>query len=326
MSPEYIATTPRIASIDVQNGVHFLKSIGVADKALPLLDRLSDADTIGLAMPLKFNALLSQANIAPIAVRLLRHQDGRSAKGRTPYELWRDDRPMFEAYQEAQSLENRSKLRADYWASFVVTPSGETLLAGFYACRYLGVNEVERVRPHAAGTDPVGSCDVYSLALDERLNDLAGRLVIDWGNAQRAWIQRADNQDKVVLLIRETFREPDFPGFARFISPLSKVEELPAAWVTALSSSRGVYLLTCPKTREQYVGSASGAQGFHGRWLSYARDGHGGNQGLKSRDPSDYQVSVLEVAGSTATTDEIIAMEDLWKRKLQSREMGLNRN
>jgi hypothetical protein len=60
--------------------------------------------------------------------------------------------------------------------------------------------------------------------------------------------------------------------------------------------------------------------------VSYARDGHGGNVGLKSRDPSDYQVSILEVAGSAATVDEIIAMEGLWKQKLQSREMGLNRN
>ena len=44
-------------------------------------------------MPLRFNALLAPAGIAPASVRLLRHQDSRSAKGRTPYELWRDERP-----------------------------------------------------------------------------------------------------------------------------------------------------------------------------------------------------------------------------------------
>jgi hypothetical protein len=277
-------------------------------------------------MPLRFNTILGQSGIAPSTVRLLRHQDSRSAKGRTPYELWRDDHPAFEIYQGTQSFVNRSKLRGDYWASFVATPGGETLLAGLYGCRYLGVNEVERIWPHAVGADPAGTCDVYELTLDERLNDLAGRLVIAWGDSERAWIQRADNQDKVVLQIKEAFREPDFPGFARFISSLSKVEALPAGWVAALSSSRGIYLLTCPKTREQYVGSATGADGFHGRWLSYAQDGHGGNVGLKSRDPSDYQVSILEVAGSAATIEEIIAMEVLWKRKLQSREMGLNKN
>ncbi len=188
------------------------------------------------------------------------------------------------------------------------------------------MNDVERIWTHVVGVDAAGTCDLYELTPDERLNDLAGRLVIEWGDGERAWIQRADNRDKVVLQIRESFREPDFPGFARFLSPLSKVEGLPAAWIAALSSSQGVYLLTCPKTREQYVGSATGGAGFYGRWLEYARTGHGGNVGLKSRDPSDYQVSILEVAGSAATIEEIVNMEDLWKRKLQSREMGLNKN
>jgi hypothetical protein len=277
-------------------------------------------------MSLRLNTLLSEAGVPLAAVRLLRHQDSRSAKGRSPYELWRDERPAFMNYQESQRFGNRAKLRADYWASFVVTPAGETLLAGFYACGYVGVNEAERPWPHAVGTDAVGTCDVYALSIHNALNDLAGRLVIDWGGAEHAWIQRADNQNKAILEIRASFRELDFPGFAHFIKLLSQIEVLPKTWIGALTASRGVYLLTCPKTREQYVGSAYGADGFYGRWLEYARNGHGGNVGLKSRDPSDYQVSILEVAGSAATTEDVIAMETLWKRKLQSREMGLNKN
>jgi hypothetical protein len=35
---------------------------------------------------------------------------------------------------------------------------------------------------------------------------------------------------------------------------------------------------------------------------------------------------MLEVAGTAATLDDIIKMEVRWKTKLQSREMGLNRN
>jgi hypothetical protein len=87
-----------------------------------------------------------------------------------------------------------------------------------------------------------------------------------------------------------------------------------------------VYLLTCPKTKEQYVGSATGANGFWDRWQQYAETGHGGNAGLNSRDPSDYQVSILEVAGSSSIFEDIIAMEQRWKARLRSREMGLNRN
>ncbi|HEX7184206.1 MAG TPA: GIY-YIG nuclease family protein, partial [Thermoanaerobaculia bacterium] len=88
----------------------------------------------------------------------------------------------------------------------------------------------------------------------------------------------------------------------------------------------GVYLLTCPKTREQYVGSATGEEGFWGRWQNYLETGHGGNVGLQSRDMSDYQVSILEVAGTAATRDDILRMEGRWQSKLQSQEMGLNRN
>ncbi|WP_245293184.1 GIY-YIG nuclease family protein [Mongoliimonas terrestris] len=233
---------------------------------------------------------------------------------------------MFETYQETQSPENRSRLQADYWASFVGTPAGETLFAGFYRCQYVGLNTVERRWVHTTGVDPVNSCDLYSLTRDPQLDDLAGRLVLDWGAGTRSWIQRADNQDKVVLELRRDFQEPAFPGFTRFVVQMSALSTLPTSWASVLSASRGVYLLTCPRTREQYVGSATGHLGFLGRWLSYASDGNGGNVGLRSRDPSDYQVSILEVAGSHATTDDILDLESLWKKKLQSREMGLNRN
>ncbi|WP_246709873.1 hypothetical protein [Rhizobium laguerreae] len=71
---------------------------------------------------------------------------------------------------------------------------------------------------------------------------------------------------------------------------------------------------------------ASGVDGFIGRWREYFATGHGGNVGLKSRDPSDYQLSILETVGSTATTADLGELERRWKDKLQSREMGLNRN
>lgn len=41
---------------------------------------------------------------------------------------------------------------------------------------------------------------------------------------------------------------------------------------------------------------------------------------------SDYQVSVLEVASSSANIDALAKMETRWKLKLLSREFGLNAN
>jgi hypothetical protein len=277
-------------------------------------------------MPIQFNTLL-QANGFPITdVRLLRHKDLQSLKGRSPYELWRDDRPEFDFYQSTQSLGNAKKLNAPFWASFIGTPADETLFVGMFCVSNCRLNKRSQRRPHMAGVDAAGTVNIYDLQLDDRMSDLIGKLIIKWGPGDRAWIQRADSQDKQVQELRPAFKEPEFPGFLNFIEPLSRLESLPASWITALKSSRGVYLLSCPHTKEQYIGSATGDEAFWGRWQTYVGTGHGGNVGMKCRDPSDYQVCILEVAGTAATTDDILRMEQRWKRKMQSVEMGLNRN
>lgn len=167
--------------------------------------------------------------------------------------------------------------------------------------------------------------DLYKIELLRELSDLIGRLVIDWGNATRQWIQYAYNRERPVLEIRTAVKEIDFPGYLSLITRLSDLETMPSNWKLLLGAAQGVYLLTCPRTKEQYVGSAYGSDGFLGRWRHYFQGGHGGNLGLKGRE-SDYQVSILEVAGSRASLQDIVQMEALWKSKLQTREMGLNRN
>ncbi|SEB40487.1 GIY-YIG nuclease family protein [Terriglobus roseus] len=280
-------------------------------------------------MPIFFNSLLVEAEIQLDQVRLLRHQDNSSAQGRTPYELWRqDDQSAFDSYQSVQNPSRQAGLGpASLWASFVVTPDGRTLFAGLYRSQLQGLNQVNIPHAHREGFIEAGTCDVYTIELDERLSDLRGKLFVDWGPGTRQWVQRADNQNKVVTELLTRFKEPEFPGYLNFIQPLSQIESsLPTTWVSSLKQVQGVYLLTCPLTKELYVGSATGVDGFWGRWSQYVSNNHGGNIQLKSRDHSDYQVSILEVAGSGTTTEEIIAMEDRWKKKLQSREMGLNSN
>ncbi len=277
-------------------------------------------------MPVMFNTILQQEGIDPATVRLLRHQDTRSTTLRSPYELWRDSLNSFDAYQSVQSIHNRSKFGVPLWASFVADPRGATLFVGLYSAKYVGLSEKDLPRPHSLGVDKAGNFDLYELQLQAALGDLIGKLYVDWGAGTRAWVQRAKERNKPVLEIRTAFREDAFPGFSKFVQRLSEVPALPKSWIDALSKTRGVYLLSCPKTREQYVGSATGEDGFWGRWQSYVQTGHGGNMGLRSRDPSDYRVSILETAGSQMSSDDIIRLEQLWKAKLQSREMGLNKN
>lgn len=284
-------------------------------------------------MPFRFNMLLRDEGIDPSDVRLLRHQT--RVEGRTPYTLWRDDIGAFQRYQSTQdpSPRQRARFRGRYWASFVAPPAGGTLFVGLYEVARIGSVAAGAIDPltlREVGADKgLGAYDQYDCRPMDELSDYIGRLFIHWGDsssAARAWIQRADQQDKEVVELTRVFREEEFPGFTNLIRSLSELETMPATWKQVLAVSRGVYLLACPKTREHYVGAAHGEGGFLARWREYLANRHGGNVGLIGREPTDWQVSVLEVAGSAATTDEILVMEATWKAKLLSRSIGLNRN
>lgn len=282
-----------------------------------------------MAVRLTFNMLLAEASIAPADVRLMRHQHV-ARDGLTPYTLWRDRPSEFERYQSAQRTDRRSYYASRYWAGFVVPPDGSTLFVGLYEIDGYDPVTAEWVDPlsRATAAQMDRELDIYRYRRIPEFDHLIGCLKVEWGTGARTWAQKAGSNsgNKPITELLPAFREPDFPGFTAFIGNLGGLPSLPLTWIAALSAARGVYLLTCPRTREQYVGSAYGVDGLWGRWQAYVATGHGGNVALKSRDPSDYQVSVLEVAGSSATTDEIMAMETLWKAKLQSRDMGLNRN
>lgn len=283
-------------------------------------------------MPLYFNMLLRDEGIDPSYVRLLRHQTGK-VLGRTPYTLWRDEVGAFQRYQSTQNPRRRTRLNAPYWAAFVAPPSGGTLFVGLYEISLVGDVPVGQIDPLTlqevgAETGP-GPYDQYDCRPMDELSDCVGRLFINWGDspsAYRAWIQRAERREKEIVELTRAFQEEAFPGFTKFIRPLSEVEAMPISWKEVLTASRGVYLLACPKTREHYVGSACGEGGFLARWRNYVANNHGGNVGLQSRDPSDLQVSILEAAGSASSVEEILALEASWKAKLHSRTIGLNRN
>ncbi|MWV27470.1 GIY-YIG nuclease family protein [Erythrobacter sp. GH3-10] len=280
-------------------------------------------------MALRFNMLLQDEGYDPREVRLLRHQHV-AKDGLTPYALWRDRPGEFERYQSAQKSDRSAYFASRYWAAFVVPPDGSTLFVGLYEigdCAPVATDWIDPLMRQTS-TQIGRALDIYQFERVPAFDHYAGRVRVEWGDGTRAWAQRASNRkgDKPVVELAREFREPDFPGFTNFIGNFGGLPSLPQSWVMALSAARGVYLLTCPRTFEQYVGSACGTEGFWGRWKDYAVTGHGGNIRLKSRDASDYQVSILEVAGSAATTEQILAMEQLWKRKLQSRDMGLNAN
>src|SRR3546814_2368470 len=72
---------------------------------------------------------------------------------------------------------------------------------------------------------------------------------------------------------------------------------LTLVFLTSVSSRRRTLAQTGSISGE-HVSSDFGEDGFLGRWTGSARDGHGGNLGLKSRELSDYPISLREICGS----------------------------
>ncbi|QPF86957.1 GIY-YIG nuclease family protein [Bradyrhizobium genosp. L] len=277
---------------------------------------------------LKFNLILSECKLDPKSVQLVRHQD-RGPSGGTPYSLLREDRSQFEFYQ---MIQGREIFRREFIASFVVTPSRETLFVDLFRVGELRSSSEAIICPIKLKSYDAGKLFVYDLTLDDRMSDFSKRLVLNWGEGYRSWVQRAEKQNKDVIEIRKQFEEPKFPDYFSFQKRIEDIPTLYPTWQSVLRVTKGVYLLVCKKTGAQYVGSATGDDGFFGRWTAYAADGHGGNKLLKERNQRDYTVSILETVGSKAQRSEVLALENLWKEKLGSRaerlgdEFGLNAN
>jgi hypothetical protein len=90
-------------------------------------------------------------------------------------------------------------------------------------------------------------------------------------------------KDKPVVLIKGVNSIGDFISYDDVqlsyadLQRLIKDTDSNIAWVNALSSVNGVYLIRHIMDGKLYVGSAYGKDGILGRWRAYARSGHGGN-------------------------------------------------
>jgi hypothetical protein len=271
---------------------------------------------------IRLSTLLRDEGIDPAHVKLVRHQDTRHAGRPSPYQLWLAADGRLDLYQRIQ---RRPVFKgARLLASFVATPLNETLFVGMYENKGVGKAAQGLIDP-ISGKD-VGGLNFYNLVLSRKLDEYRGCLVVEWGLGYRSWVQLARKKEKTVVEIHRAANEPPFPGFLDFCERLSGLAAIPMSWRAALSAVAGIYLLTDPDTGKQYVGSAQGVGGFWGRWEQYATSGHGGNRRMQDIPAADYQVSVLEVASSSAGTDVLARMEGRWKQKLLSRKFGLNAN
>lgn len=249
-------------------------------------------------------------------VKLVRHKDSRAE-----YREIVKDRAALLDYQRQQRRNVFDD--SDYIVSFTGLERGRSLFFGVFKVRGCKFDNTEYW---------------YDLEQVEGFNSLVNRLVIDWGNNPRVWVQWHQKQEKEVLEILPKGYVGSFPGLLDFVLEFDELRKLIEnskanhEWRHHLAAVNGVYLILDSVTGKQYIGSAYGDEGIWGRWSSYVATRHGNNRELKrlmNIDPNYYRhfrFSVLQSLPSNVTAREIGEVESLYKRKLGSIAYGLNAN
>lgn len=179
----------------------------------------------------------------------------------------------------------------------------------------------------------------YDLERVVATHDLEGRLFCSSAyNSRNSYVlcQTVDDMT-VVELLSERISVGVFPGYKRVDISKEELDVLvrtgDQSWRTALSSVKGIYLITDSKTGKLYVGKADGEDGIWGRWCAYSSTGHGGNKllvkelGLKASErQQDLRFSLLEIADLQSAPGEIHVRESHWKKILMTRMTGYNGN
>lgn len=245
----------------------------------------------------------------------------------------------FDIYQ---SIQRQDRLKdCEYFLSFL---AGEGTSAKYYGCYKIAGTEPLKLDllpadyPNKFSENNGITHSFYKIEKTHILHDLENRLVIDWGKSTRGWLQNATTE-KEVLQILPYISEYEFVSYDKILLTYEALKHIihnsneHKLWEDRLSAVAGVYLITDTKTGKHYVGSASSNDGgIWGRWSSYAKTKHGGNKSLIAliNDDANYCknfiFSIFEVFPIKRDRSEIIAYEQLYKKKLYSTKFGFNNN
>lgn len=188
----------------------------------------------------------------------------------------------------------------------------------------------------------------YDLELLDRYSEFIKRLIIkleqpvgrDLYLRNYANLQESKLNPSIYELAPDT-KLGTFPGYQNIRLKHHELQRIIAndepSWRDALSSVKGVYVITDLSDGRLYVGSASGeANGLWQRWSGYAhlKNLTGGNAELDHIRVSlgdahivgNFQYSILEIFDPKTKAETILQRESFWKLALDSRGHGMNRN
>lgn len=227
----------------------------------------------------------------------------------------------FKSWQEWQ---NRRNFSCSHVLSLIDLGQNNWLFSGVY--------KVLDCNPHPDAPDDF----LYSTKLLPKQGDMIGRIITYHKRSRASYIwYKPEITLPIVEIRREKMTIEEFPGYNSVVISHRSLRIITrqkiASWYAALANIKGIYLITDTSTGQHYVGKASGDTGIWQRWCAYAKTGHGGNKQLKKllrmngeEHMNHFQYSILEIADTHASDNDILARESYWMNALGSREFGLN--
>lgn len=235
-------------------------------------------------------------------------------------------------FQEWQRQQLKRNFDRKYVVSFIAMPTPNLQL-------FAGV--------HLSGIPTQREdCIYYPLVETQETKELDGRLIIsfDKKNDDNKFVRQSylltENWVEKLNIAEVLAQALDFAKFPSFKSVHISFSQLKTIvkkslsdWQSALSSVAGVYLIADKSSGKLYVGSATGEGGIWQRWAEYATNSHGNNRQLIELKKQfgdvpfeNFYFSILEIADTHSSENEILVRESHWKNVLLTRQFGYNDN
>ena len=287
---------------------------------------------------IELNDLLRKAGVDPATTIVMRHRPREKSLREVLPWLAAEREALYNAYQCKHGVKVEGALqKAAYVVSLIGHEPGRALFVGIF--RVAGFRWITRAvflsmpvnrELIALGMDDATDEDIlwFDLQPTDVMSSWKGRLVLGWPGKELSWWRWSErNAIPVETIHEESALVRRLPRWQGMVLRWDELRVLPRSWREALSQWRGIYYIFDTHAGKGYVGSAAGAENLLGRWLDYARSGHGGNKLLRACRPEGLEFSILQRVSPDTEVAEVVALEADWKQRLHSRTPhGLNEN
>ncbi|MCF6222900.1 MAG: GIY-YIG nuclease family protein [Flavobacteriaceae bacterium] len=229
-------------------------------------------------------------------------------------------------FEKYQALQNKRNFQCEHIISLITLSENRWLFVGVF--KVLGIEPRDENKFK------------YTSELLKDQDDLIGRIIIEYKRTSRSSYRigrTIEDQCLISEVLPKKLTIGQYPGNNEVCISYHDLNLIfsqnEPTWFGALSSIKGIYLITDTKNGKKYVGKADGKDGIWQRWKQYSKNGHGDNTELKAvlydkgiDYKSNFQFTLIEIADFQTPDLKINEREIFWKKAFRSKDFGYNGN